>query len=138
MSTKIYVNSTWKSGEKVTIDGVEYTVGVDAFTNYNGALSYATANSTARDATIVMMNNTSITGNCIDHSTHKNYTKLNVTVQEGAILGNANSKWDLTYDVVIEPGAILQSGRPTTASYGNTHIKNNGSLTIGHQLQSHS
>ena len=26
MSTTIYVNSTWKSGEKVTIDGVEYTI----------------------------------------------------------------------------------------------------------------
>ena len=79
MST-IYVNSTWKSGEKVTIDGVEYTVGTDAFTSYNGALDYAKNNSTARNATIVMMKNSSVSGNCIDQNTHKGYYNLKVTI----------------------------------------------------------
>ena len=129
MSTTIYVNSTWKSGEKVTIDGVEYTVGTDAFTSYDGALNYAKNNSTARNATIVMMKNSSVSGNCIDHSTHKNYYNLKVTIQDGAVMGNANSKWDMTYAFTVEAGGVLQSARPVSAGYGYTHVKN--VMTIG-------
>ncbi|MBR7128006.1 MAG: hypothetical protein IKD09_05430, partial [Lentisphaeria bacterium] len=129
MSTTIYVNSTWKSGEKVTIDGVEYTVGTDAFTSYNGALDYAKNNSTARNATIVMMNSSSVSGNCIDQNTHKGYYNLKVTIQDGAVMGNANSKWDMTYAFTVEAGGVLQSARPASAGYGYTHVKN--VMTIG-------
>ncbi len=128
MST-IYVNSTWKSGEKITIDGVEYTVGTDAFTSYDGALNYAKNNSTARNATIVMMNNSGVSGNCIDQNTHNGYSNLKVTIQDGAVMGNANSKWDMTYAFTVEAGGVLQSARPASAGYGYTHVKN--VMTIG-------
>ncbi|MBR1966713.1 MAG: hypothetical protein IKA22_08890, partial [Lentisphaeria bacterium] len=122
MST-IYVNSTWKSGEKITIDGVEYTVGTDAFTSYNAAYSYAIAN--AKNSTIVLQTSSGQIAN-----EHKNYRYLNVTAEDGTTLWYAGNKLDMTYDVVVKAGASFKTNRPkNSASY--VHVKDGGSLTLG-------
>ena len=123
MAATIYVNSAWTSGEKVTINGVEYTVGVDAFTSYSSAYNYAIVN--AKDATIVLQTNSGQIQN-----EHKNYQKLNITAEAGTTLWYAGNKLDMTYDIVVKAGASLNTNRPkNSTSY--VHVKNNGSLTLG-------
>ena len=117
----LYVNSDYNSSTE--------GYGVTKFSSYSSALAYASTN--AKNATIVMEKTTTISGNCIDHNTHKTLKNLNVVVQDDAVMGNANSKWDLTYDFTIEAGGKLQSARGTGSGVGNTHIKDGGSLTIG-------
>ena len=39
-------------------------------------------------------------------------------------MGNALSKWDMTYPVTVEPGGTLTCARPKNASVSNIHIKN--------------
>jgi len=100
--------------------------GTTHFGSYASAYSYATAK--ARTSTIVIEKTTTISGNCFDNN-HENYGRIAVVVKDGAVVGNAISKWDMTYPVTLEAGAKLQSGRPASAGYGNSHIKN--TLTIG-------
>lgn len=127
MSTNIYVNSTWKSGEKVTIDGVEYTVGVDAFTSYGGAKAYALANDTK--ATIIIEKTTTVSGNCLDQDNNQNTALGNLTfiVKDGAVIGDAASKLNITYALTIEAGAIFQTARSATSG-GVIHLQD--TLTI--------
>ncbi|MBO5992008.1 MAG: hypothetical protein J6R00_10185, partial [Lentisphaeria bacterium] len=101
--------------------------GVTHFESYAHALAFAKAN--AQKATIVMEKTTTISGNCLEDAGHESYPYIGVVVQDGALVGNANSKWDMTYAVTVEGGGVLQSGRPSSAGIGNTHIKNK--LVIG-------
>ena len=121
MATELYVSADYNSSTEGW--------GTTHFSNYSSALNYAKTN--AKKAVIVMEKTTTISGNCIDHSTHKNLTGLDVVIQDGAVMGNANSKWDMTYDVTIQGGGVMQSARGSSSSYGNTHIKNSAVLTIG-------
>jgi len=100
--------------------------GTADYTNYAGAYAYATAN--AKNSTIVISDTNSLSGNTFDNN-HKNYSKLAVVIQDGAKMGNALSKWDMTYAVTVEAGGTLEMARPKNASVSNSHIKN--TLTIG-------
>lgn len=100
--------------------------GVTKFSNYAGAYAYAIANNTS--ATIVIEKTNSLSGNTFDNE-HKNYTKLAVVIKDGATMGNALSKWDMTYPVTVEAGGTLTCARPQSASVSNVHIKNK--LIIG-------
>ena len=118
-ATELYVSSDYNSSTE--------GYGTTHFNNYSSALTYASAN--AKTATIYIEKTTTVSGNCIDQNTHKNLSGLAVVVKDGAVVGNSNSKWDMTYPFTVEPGGVLQSARPKTASFGNTHVKN--TLTIG-------
>ena len=87
--------------------------GTTKFSNYAGAYAYATAN--AKKATIVIEKTNTISGNCFEDN-HKNYSNLKVVIKDGATMGNALSKWDMTYPVTVEPGGTLTCARPKTAS----------------------
>ncbi len=100
--------------------------GTTHFSNYSGAYAYATVN--AKKSPIIIEKTTTVSGNCFDNN-HKNYSYLSVAIQDGAVFGNASSKWDMTYKVTLEPGARLQSARGTGSSVGYSHIKN--TLTVG-------
>ena len=100
--------------------------GTTRFSNYAGAYAYATANATS--ATIVVEKTNTLSGNCFDNN-HKNYSNLKVVIKDGAAMGNAASKWDMTYPVTVEPGGTLTCARPKTASVSYIHIKN--TLTVG-------
>ena len=95
--------------------------GVTKFSNYAGAYAYATAND--KTATIVIEKTNTLSGNTFDNN-HKNYSKLAVVIKDGATMGNAASKWDMTYPVTVEPGGTLTCARPKSASVSNIHIKN--------------
>ena len=95
--------------------------GTTKFSNYAGAYAYATANATT--ATIVIEKTNTLSGNTFDNN-HKNYSKLAVVIKDGATMGNALSKWDMTYPVTVEPGGTLTCARPISASVSNIHIKN--------------
>lgn len=120
-ATELYVNCDYNSSTE--------GYGVTCFNNYSAALNYANAN--AKNATIVIEKTNTLSGNCIDHSTHRNLRSLNITVKDGAVIGNANSKWDVTYDIVLEPGSTLRTARGTGSSVGYTHVKDGGSITVG-------
>ena len=100
--------------------------GTSKFSNYAGAYAYATANAT--NATIVIEKTTTLSGNTFNDD-HENYSKLAVVIKDGATMGNALSKWDMTYPVTVEPGGTLTCARPISASVSNIHIKN--TLTVG-------
>ena len=95
--------------------------GTTKFSNYASAYAYATANAT--NATIVIEKTNTLSGNTFDNN-HKNYSKLAVVIKDGATMGNALSKWDMTYPVTVEPGGTLTCARPISASVSNIHIKN--------------
>lgn len=95
--------------------------GTTKFSNYAGAYAYATAN--AKKATIVIEKTNTLSGNTFDNN-HKNYSNLAVVIKDGATMGNAASKWDMTYPVTVEPGGTLTCARPASASVSNIHIKN--------------
>ena len=95
--------------------------GTSKFSNYAGAYAYATANAT--NVTIVIEKTNTLSGNTFDNN-HKNYSKLAVVIKDGATMGNAASKWDMTYPVTVEPGGTLTCARPASASVSNIHIKN--------------
>jgi len=114
----LYVNSDYTSETEGW--------GETHFANYASAYAYASVNS--KNATIIIEKNSSLSGNTFDNN-HKNCSKLAVVVQDGAECGNALSKWDMTYPVTVEPGGRVPSARPTSASIGNSHIKN--TLTVG-------
>lgn len=99
--------------------------GTTHFSNYAGAYAYATAN--AKNALILIEKTTTVSGNTFDNN-HKNFSRLAVTVKDGAEMGNALSKWDMTYKVTVEPGGKLSSAR-SAASGCYSHIKN--TLTVG-------
>ena len=101
--------------------------GETRFANYDGAYAYATTNSKT-NATIVVEKTNTISGNCFDNN-HKNYSNLKVVIKDGAAMGNAASKWDMTYPVTVEPGGTLTCARPKNASVSYIHIKN--TLTVG-------
>ncbi|MBR5622897.1 MAG: hypothetical protein IKW49_06910 [Opitutales bacterium] len=96
------------------------------FSSYAGAYAYATANNSG--ATIVVENTNTTSGNTFDNN-HQNYSKLAVEVEGGAVVGNAASKWDMTYKVTVKAGGSLEMARPADASVSNVHLKN--ALTIG-------
>ena len=96
--------------------------GLTKFSNYTGAYTYATTNSKT-SATIVIEKTNTLSGNTFDNN-HKNYSKLAVVIKDGATMGNAASKWDMTYPVTVEPGGTLTCARPKTASVSYIHIKN--------------
>ena len=121
MATELYVSAEYNSSTEGW--------GTTHFSNYSSALNYAKTN--AKKAVIVMVKTTTVSGNCIDQNTHKNLTNLDVVIQDGAVMGNANSKWDMTYDMTIQGGGVLQSARGSSSSYGYTHIKGSATLTIG-------
>jgi hypothetical protein len=102
-------------------------IGVTKFSNYAGAYAYATANGKT-SATIVIEKTNTLSGNTFDNN-HKNYSRLAVVIKDGATMGNAASKWDMTYPVTVEPGGTLTCARPANASVSNVHIKN--TLTVG-------
>jgi len=116
--TELYVNCDYNSSTEGW--------GTTHFSNYSGAFSYASAN--AKNATIVIEKTNTVSGNCFDNG-HVNYPGIGVIVNDGATVGNASSKWDVTYPVTIKGGGIFQTARPANASNGNSHIKN--TLTIG-------
>ena len=95
--------------------------GTTKFSNYAGAYVYATAN--AKTATIVIEKTNTLSGNTFDNN-HKNYPGLAVVIKDGATMGNALSKWDMTYPVTVEPGGTLTCARPANASVSYIHIKN--------------
>ena len=101
--------------------------GTTKFSNYDGAYAYATANRKT-SATIVIEKTNTISGNCFNNN-HKDYSKLAVVIEDGATMGNANSKWDMTYPVTVKPGGTLTCARPKNSSVGYIHIKN--TLTVG-------
>lgn len=101
--------------------------GVTHFSNYAGAYAYATTNGKTK-ATIVIEKTNTLSGNTFDNN-HKNYSGLAVVIKDGATMGNALSKWDMTYPVTVEPGGTLTCARPASASVSNIHIKN--TLTVG-------
>lgn len=101
--------------------------GTTKFGNYSSALTYASTN--AKKATIEIVKTTTVSGNCIDQNTHKSLSNLSVVINDGAVMGNANSKWDMPYKFTVKPGGKLQSARSTSSSIGNSHIKN--TLTVG-------
>ena len=100
--------------------------GVTKFSDYAGAYAYATAN--AKNATIVIEKTNTLSGNTFNDN-HKNYSRLAVVIKDGASMGNALSKWDMTYPVTVEPGGTLTCARPKNSSVSNIHIKN--TLTVG-------
>ena len=116
--TSLYVSSDYNSSTE--------GYGTTKFSNYAGAYAYATAN--AKTATIVIEKTNTLNGNTFDNN-HKNYSKLAVVIKDGATMGNALSKWDMTYPVTVEPGGTLTCARPKSASVSNIHIKN--TLTVG-------
>jgi len=101
--------------------------GTTKFSNYAGAYAYATANGKT-NATIVVEKTNTLSGNTFDNN-HKNYSKLAVVIKDGATMGNAASKWDMTYPVTVEPGGTLTCARPKSASVSYIHIKS--TLTVG-------
>lgn len=115
---ELYVSSDYNSSTE--------GYGVTRFSNYAGAYAYAVANNTS--ATIVVEKTTTLSGNTFDDS-HENYSKLAVVIKDGAAMGNALSKWDMTYPVTVEAGGTLTCARPASASVSNIHIKNK--LIIG-------
>ena len=115
---KIYVSSDYNS----STEGWDKT----HFSSYADAYAYASVNN--KEATIIVKNTNTISGNTFDNN-HKNYSKLAVEVEGGAVVGNAASKWDMTYAVTVEAGGVLQTARGNSSGYGNSHIKN--TLTIG-------
>ena len=96
--------------------------GTTKFSNYAGAYAYATANGKT-STTIVIEKTNTLSGNTFDNN-HKNYSRLAVLIKDGATMGNAASKWDMTYPVTVEPGGTLTCARPASASVSNIHIKN--------------
>ena len=117
--TELYVNSDYNSETEGW--------GTTRFANYEKALAYAKDN--AKKATMIFEKTTTVSGNCFTNEIHKNLTGLGVVVQDGAVVGNAASKWDMTYPVTIKPGARLVTARTVNAGVGNSHIKN--TLTVG-------
>ncbi|MBE6379707.1 MAG: hypothetical protein E7047_02120, partial [Lentisphaerae bacterium] len=117
----IYVSSDYNSSTEGW--------GVTRFANYDSAVNFIKNN--ARKATMVIEKTITLSGNCFADSKESLGVDLTntVIVKDGAVMGNAQSKWDMTYAVTIEGGGILQSARPSNAGIGNTHIKNK--LTIG-------
>ena len=115
---KLYVNCDYTSATEGW--------GTTHFSSYFSAYSYATAN--AKKSTIVVEKTASVSGNCFEDS-HEYYSNLAVKIQNGAVMGNALSKWDMTYPVTVNAGGKLQSARGTGSSVGNTHVKN--TLTVG-------
>ena len=112
--TSLYVSSDYNSSTE--------GYGTTKFSNYAGAYAYATANAKTT-ATIVIEKTNTLSGNTFDNN-HKNYSKLAVVIKDGATMGNALSKWDMTYPVTVEPGGTLTCARPASASVSNIHIKN--------------
>jgi len=100
--------------------------GEGKYTNYAGAYAYATVN--AKNSTIVIEKTNTLSGNTFDNN-HKNYSKIGVLVKDGATVGNALSKWDMTYKVTVEAGGTITMARPASASVSNVHLKN--ALVIG-------
>ena len=117
----IYVSSDYNSSTEGW--------GLDKFANYDAAVTFAKNN--AAKTTIVIEKTSTLSGNCFqDKSESLGVDMTNaIIVKDGAVVGNTQSKWDMTYSVTIEAGGILQSVRPATAGYGNTHLKNK--LVIG-------
>jgi len=118
-TNELYVNCDYNSSTEGW--------GETKFANYAGAYAYATANGKT-NATIVIEKTNTLSGNTFDNN-HKNYTKLAVVIKDGATMGNAASKWDMTYPVTVEPGGTLTCARPKDASVSYIHIKN--TLTVG-------
>jgi hypothetical protein len=114
----LYVNCDYNSSTE--------GYGVTKFSNYAGAYAYATANNTS--ATIVIEKTNTLSGNTFDNN-HKNYSRLAVVIEDGATMGNAASKWDMTYPVTVKAGGKLTCARPLSASVSYIHIKN--TLTVG-------
>ena len=100
--------------------------GTTHFGNYQSAYNYASVNN--KTAIIVVDKTTTLSGNTFDNN-HKNSSKLAVVIKDGASLGDALSKWDMTYAVTVEAGGTITAARPASASVSNIHIKN--TLTIG-------
>lgn len=117
-TNEIRVNSAYNSGTE--------GFGTTKFANYASAYAYATANN--KTATIIIEENSSLSGFTFDND-HKNYSKLAVVVEDGAVMGNALSKWDMTYKVTVLPGGKLEMARPKSSSISNMHIK--AALAIG-------
>ncbi len=115
---KIYVSSDYNSSTEGW--------GKTHFSSYAGAYAYASVNN--KDATIIVKNTNTISGNTFDNN-HKNYSKLAVEVEGGAVLGNALSKWDMTYAVTVKAGGRLEMARPANAGVSNVHLKSK--LIIG-------
>ena len=119
--TEIYVSSDYNSSTEGW--------GVTKFASYSSAVYYAKDN--CPKATIVIEKTNTVSGNCFEDKAESLGTDMTnaIVVKDGAVTGNSQSKWDMTYSVTIEAGGVLQSARPTSAGYGNTHIKNK--LVIG-------
>ena len=115
---ELYVNCDYNS----STEGYGY----DRFSNYQSAYNYAVNNNTK--ATIIVEKTNTLSSNTFDNN-HKNYSRLAVVIKDGATMGDALSKWDMTYPVTVEPGGSLVMARPKSASVSNIHIKN--TLTVG-------
>jgi hypothetical protein len=59
---------------------------------------------------------------------------LTFIVQDGALIGNANSKWDMVCTVTIEAGGKLVTSRPASSSAGYVHVKD--TLTLAGDKES--
>ena len=129
MATTIYVNSTWTNEAAFNADLTKpegLVWGTTAFSNYQSAYNYASVNDSS--ATISIESTNTLSGNTFDNN-HKNKSKLAVVIKDGASLGDALSKWDMTYAVTVEAGGKIEMARPKNSSVSNIHIKN--TLTIG-------
>ena len=113
-SNDIYVSNDYNSSTEGW--------GTTHFSNYDSAYAYATANN-INSAILNIEKNSSLSGFTFDNN-HKNYSKLSVVVEDGASMGNALSKWDMTYAVTIKAGGNLVMARPKSASVSNVHLKN--------------
>ena len=104
--------------------------GTTKFSNYDAAFAKAKSFTGAkyRSATIIIEKTNTLSGNCLADE-HDGYTKLAVVVKDGATIGVAISKWDMTYPVTVKPGGAIVSARGKSSGYINSHIKN--TLTIG-------
>ena len=115
MATTIYVSSDYNSSTQGW--------GATAFNSINSAENYADSN--AKDATIIVQKTTTVSGNSFQIKGDKNGNQNSMTfiICDGAIAGNANSKWDMTATVTVQAGGRLVTSRPSTASAGYMHTK---------------
>ena len=130
MSISVFAADTSDNNLYVNCDYNSSTEGwgVTHFSNYAGAYAYASVNN--KTATIVIEKTNTLSGNTFDNN-HKDCSKLAVVIKDGATMGVASSKWDMTFPVTVEPGGTLTCARPKTASVCYIHIKN--TLTVGAQ-----
>ncbi|MBE6385631.1 MAG: hypothetical protein E7048_08210, partial [Lentisphaerae bacterium] len=111
----IYVNCDYNS----STEGWGY----NRFGSINSAENYAVTSSPK--ATVIVEKTTTVSGNSFQIIGNKNESQngLKFIIKDGALAGNANSKWDMVATVTVEAGGKLVTSRPLTASAGYVHAK---------------